>query len=92
MAATQAGSVRKAEADVMISALMPTAVDGDPNTYEEAMASDENELWKAAIREECTSMIRNKTSVHNSTGSISALPYNSGRAFGSGKYWCLRLH
>ena len=20
------------------------------------------------------------------------LPYNSGRAFGSGKYWCLRLH
>ena len=34
-------SARTAEADVMVSALMSTAIDGDPDTYEEAMASDE---------------------------------------------------
>ena len=38
----------------MVSALMSTAIDGDPDAYEEAIASDEKQLWKAAIEEECT--------------------------------------
>ena len=67
--------VHTAEADVMVSALMSTAIDGDPNTYEEAMASDEKELWKVAIREECTSIIRNKT--FTPTDSISSRPIGS---------------
>ena len=72
-------STRTVEADVMVSALMSTAIDGDPDTYEEAMASDEKELWKAAIREECTSVVRNKTSTQpsNSTGRISSRPIGS---------------
>jgi hypothetical protein len=45
----------------MVSALASTAINGDPGTYEEAMASDEKDLWKAAIREECASIIANKT-------------------------------
>ena len=58
----------------MVSALMSTTIDGDPDTYEEVIASDEKELWKAAIQEECTSIIRNKTfaQVSNSTGRISS--------------------
>ena len=72
-------SARTAEADVMVSALMSTAIDGDPDTYEEAMASDEKELWKAAIREECTSIIRDKTfaQVSNFTGRIPSRPIGS---------------
>ena len=67
----------------MVSALMSTgtAIDGDPGTYEEAMASDEKELWKAAIRKECASIVRNKTfaqdSDSTSTGSISSRPIGS---------------
>ena len=72
-------SARTAETDVMVSALMSIAIDGDPDTYEEAMASDEKELWKTAIREECTSIIRNKTfaQVSNSTGRIPSRPIGS---------------
>ena len=61
----------------MVSALMSTAIDGDPDTYEEAMASDEKELWKVAIQEECTSIVRNKTFAQPSTGRISSRPIGS---------------
>ena len=51
MATASGNSTCTAEAEVMVSALMSTAIDGDPDTYEEAMPSDENELRKAAIWE-----------------------------------------
>ena len=51
MTTASSNSARTAEADVMTSVLMSTAIDGDSDTYAEAMSSDKNELRKAAIRE-----------------------------------------
>ena len=45
----------------MMHALTSIATDGDPSTYEEAMDSPQRARWQAAIREECTSILRNDT-------------------------------
>ena len=50
-----------AEGTVVREALATVAINGDPATYEEAIASIAREQWLEAIREECSSIIRNKT-------------------------------
>ena len=50
-----------AEANIVMHALTSIATDGDPSTYEEAMDSPQRARWQAAIREECTSILRNDT-------------------------------
>ena len=46
---------------MLARALAATAINGDPSSYEEAMASPQREQWKIAIREECNSILRNDT-------------------------------
>ena len=38
--------------DIMARALTATAVNGDPSSYEEAMACPQRAQWKEAIQEE----------------------------------------
>ena len=50
-----------AEGTVVMEALATVPINEDPATYEEAIASTNREQWLGAIREECGSIIRNKT-------------------------------
>ena len=50
-----------AEGTVVMEALATVAINGDPATYEEAIASTDREQWLGAIREECDPIIRNRT-------------------------------
>lgn len=44
-----------------MNALTSIATDGDPSTYEEAIGSPQRARGQAALREECTSILRNDT-------------------------------
>lgn len=55
---TESNGCGNAESTAATEALTTIAVNGDPATYEEAIY---RELWQEAIREECGSIIRNKT-------------------------------
>ena len=50
-----------AEANIVMHVLISIATDGDSSTYEEAMNSPQRAQWQAAIREECTPILRNDT-------------------------------
>ena len=50
-----------AEVDMMAHALSATTINGDPPSYEEAMASPQRTQWKKAIREERNSILWNET-------------------------------
>ena len=51
-----------AGADIMANALTASlATNGDPPAYAEAMDTPQKMQWEAAIREECTSILRNNT-------------------------------
>ena len=54
-----------AEANIVMHVLISIATDGDPSTYEEAMNSPQRVRWQAAIREECTSILRYDTLLRN---------------------------
>ena len=49
-----------AEGTVVMEALATVAINGDPATYKEAIASRDREQWLETIREQCSSLIRNK--------------------------------
>ena len=53
-------TARVAASELLARALAATAINGDP-PYEEAMASPQGEQWKMAIREKCSSILRNDT-------------------------------
>ena len=56
-----------AEVDIMASALVATAVNGDPSSYEKATASPQRVQWKKTIQEECNSILLNETFTKAST-------------------------
>jgi hypothetical protein len=75
--ALQQAAAQPAEAIVMAYALS-LAVNGDPQTYEEAMASPQKVLWQQAIKEESTSILRNETfAINKQTESIMKPPIGS---------------
>ena len=55
------GTARVAASELLARALAATAINGDPSSYEEAMASLQREQWEMAIQEEHSSILRNDT-------------------------------
>ena len=67
---------------MLARALAATVVNGDPSSYEEAMASPQKEHWKEAIREECNSILRNNTFAAMGSAVSTGMP-TSNRPIGS---------